>query len=150
MQEAGRWLKFDSGVGICPGQMHTEARYRERGKMLLDERLGLVLGLWCPLENGNFKKFCQYFLSKLSFDKTKLGFCILPSKFFWIFVKMGFSSSSAGYHGISNQSFIWFEFREKVEYWGEKMKTHVSKISPGSRAHGSASGEVKSHKDLRR
>lgn len=30
------------------------------------------------------------------------------------------------------------------------MKTHVSKISPGSRAHGSTSGEVKSHKDLQR
>ena len=30
------------------------------------------------------------------------------------------------------------------------MKTHVSKISPRSQAHGSALGEVKSHKDLRR
>jgi hypothetical protein len=57
VQEAGRWIKFDSGVEICPGQMHTEARYWVRGKMLLDGRLDLVMGLWCLLENGNFKKF---------------------------------------------------------------------------------------------
>jgi hypothetical protein len=63
---------------------------------------------------------------------------------------MVFSSSSVGYHGISNQSFIWFSFREKVEYWGEKMKTLVSKISLGSQAHGSASREVNSHKDFQR
>ena len=53
--------------------------------MILYERSGLVLGLRCPLENGNFKKFSQYFLSKLSFDKLSwvfefclrnfLGFC---------------------------------------------------------------------------
>ena len=45
VKEAGRWINFDSGVGICPGQMHTKARYRERGKMILNKRLGLVLGL---------------------------------------------------------------------------------------------------------
>ena len=90
------------------------------------------------------------FLSKLSFDKLSLVFCNLPWKIFWIFVRSGFLSSSVGFHGISNKIFIWFGFREKVKYWGYKMKTHVSKISPGSRAHGSASGEVKSHKDFQR
>ena len=118
VQEARRWTNFDSGVEICPGQMHTEDRYLVRGKILFDLRSGLVLGLRCLLENGNFKKFCQYFLSKLSFDKLSWVFCILPSKNFWNFVKMGFSSSSVGYHGIINQFFIWFGFQEKVEYWG--------------------------------
>ena len=81
VQEAGRWIKFDSGVGICPGQMHTEARYWERGKMLLYGRMGLVLGLCCLLENGNFKKFTQYFLSKLSFDKLSWVFAFCLRKF---------------------------------------------------------------------
>jgi hypothetical protein len=116
VQEAGRWIKTDSGVRICPGQMHTEAGYLGRRKILSYRRLGLVLDLGCLLENGKFKKFNQYFLSKLSFDKLSWVFCILPWKNFWNFVKMGFSSSSAGYHGISNQFFIWFGFREKVEY----------------------------------
>ena len=86
--------------------------------MLLDGRSSLVLGLRCLLENGNFKKFSQYFLSKLSFDKLSWFFCILPSKIFWIFFKIGFLSSSVGYHRISNPFFICSGFREKVEYWG--------------------------------
>ena len=105
--------KIDSGVGICPGQMHTEARYRVRGKILLDGRLGLVLGLQCLLENGNFKKFSQCFLSKLSFDKLSWVFAFCLRIFFGFFVKMGFSSSCAGYHGTSNQSCIWFGFERK-------------------------------------
>ena len=79
MQEAGRWLKFDSGVGIYPGQMHTEARYLGRRKIILYRRSGLVLGLRCLLENGNSKKFSQYFLSKLSFDKLSFD------KLSWVF-----------------------------------------------------------------
>ena len=118
VQEAGRWIKIDSGVGIYPGQMHTKARYLGRRKMLLYGRSGLVLDLRCLLENGNFKKFSQYFLSKLSFDKLSWFFAFCLRNSFWNFVKMGFSSSSAGYHGIRNQFFIWFGFREKVEYWG--------------------------------
>lgn len=120
LTDVARWITFDSGVGICSGQMHTKARYPVSGKKILGRRSGLVSGLWCLLENGNSKKFSHYFLSKLSFDKLSwvFVFCILPSKFFWIFVKIGFSSSILGYHGIRNQSFIWFGFREKVEYWG--------------------------------
>ena len=118
LTDVGRWITFDSGVGICSGRMHTEARYPVSGKKILGGGLGLVSVLQCLLENGNSKKFSQYFLSKLSFDKLSWVFCILPFKFFWIFVKIGFLSSSAGYNGIRNQSFIWFGFREKVEYWG--------------------------------
>ena len=70
--------------------MHTEARYLVRGKILFDGRLGLVLGLRCPLENGNFKKICQYFLSKLSFDKLSWVFAFCLGIFFgflskWVF-----------------------------------------------------------------
>ena len=70
--EAGRWITFDSGVGICSGQMHTESRYPASGKKILGVRSGLVSGLRCLLENGNSKKFSQYFLSKLSFDKLPI------------------------------------------------------------------------------
>ena len=69
VKEAGRWIKIDSGVGICPGQMYTQAGYLGSGKNILGRRSGLVLGLRCLLENGNSKKFSQCFLSKLSFDK---------------------------------------------------------------------------------
>jgi hypothetical protein len=43
--DAGRWITFDSGVGICSGQMHTEARYQVSGKKLLGRRSDLFLGL---------------------------------------------------------------------------------------------------------
>jgi hypothetical protein len=110
VQEAGRWIKFDLGVGICLGQMHTEARYLGRRKILLYGISVLVLGLWFLLENGNSKKFSQFFLSKLSFDKLSWVFAFCLRNFFGFFVKMGFLSSSSGYHGISNQYFIWFGF----------------------------------------
>ena len=90
MQEAGRWIKFDSGVGICPGQMHTEARYRVRGKILLDRRSGLVLGLQFLLENGNSKKFSLFFLSKLNFDKLSWVFAICLRTFFGFLSKVVF------------------------------------------------------------
>ena len=61
--------------------MHTEARYLGKRKMLLYGRSGLVLGLRCLLENGNFKKFSQYFLSKLSFDKLSWFFAFCLRKF---------------------------------------------------------------------
>ena len=74
MQEAGRWIKTDSGVGICPGKMYTEAGYLGRRKVLSYGRSALVLDLGCLLENDNFQKFSQYFLSKLSFDKLSWVF----------------------------------------------------------------------------
>ena len=53
--EAGRWITFDSGAGICSGRMHTEARYLGSGKNILGRGSGLVLGLRYILENGNSK-----------------------------------------------------------------------------------------------
>ena len=44
-------------------------------------------------------------MSKLNFDKLSWVFCNLPSNFFWIFVRSGFSSASVGYHGISKPIF---------------------------------------------
>ena len=58
--------------------------------MLLYGILGLVLDLWFLLENGNFKNFSQYFLSKLSFDKLSWVFTFCLRIFFGFFVKMGF------------------------------------------------------------
>jgi hypothetical protein len=114
----GRLITFASGLGIRTGQMHIEARYPVRGKNSLGRRLGLVSGLRCLLENGNSKKFSQYFLLKLSFDKLSWVFAICLRNFFGFFVKSGFSSSSAVFHGKRNQFCIWFGFQEKVEYWG--------------------------------
>ena len=71
---AGRWIKTDSGVGICPGQMHTEAGYPGRRKIISYGISGLILDLGFLLENDNFQKFSQYFLSKLSFGKLSWVF----------------------------------------------------------------------------
>ena len=90
LTDAGRWITFDSGVGIYSGQMHTEARYPVSGKKLLGGRSGLVLDLRCLLENGNFKKFSQYFLSKLSFDKLSWVFAFFLRNFFGILSKWVF------------------------------------------------------------
>ena len=55
---------------------------------------------------------------------------------------------SLGFIVLRNQYVTSIWIQEKMEDLGEKMKTHVLKISPGSWAHGSASGEVRSHKDF--
>jgi hypothetical protein len=57
----GRLITFAPGLGICSRQMHTEVRYPGRVKNVLGERSGLVSGLRCLFENGNSKKFSQYF-----------------------------------------------------------------------------------------
>jgi hypothetical protein len=85
-----RLRTLDSGVGICSGRMHTEARYPVSGKNLLGERSSLVSGLWCLIENGNSKKFSQYFLSKLSFDKLSWVFAFCLPKFFGFLSKLVF------------------------------------------------------------
>ena len=46
----------------------------------------------------------------------------------------GCSWPSAGFARLINQYVTWIRIREKMEDWGEKMKTHVSKITPGSSA----------------
>ena len=74
----GRLITFASGLAIHSRQMLTKARYPLSGKNILGGRSGLVSGLQCLLENGNSKKFSQYFLSKLSFDKLSWvsAFCL--------------------------------------------------------------------------
>ena len=92
LTDAGRWITFHSGVGICSGWMHTEARYLGSRRNILGGRSGLVLGLQCLLENGNSKKFSQYFLSKLSFDKLSWLIVVSPCLriFFGFLAKIGF------------------------------------------------------------
>ena len=90
LTDAGRWITFDSGVEIYSGRMHTEARYPVSGKKLLGRRSGLVLVLRCLLENGNSKKFSQYFLSKLSFDKLSWVFAFCLGIFFGFLSKLVF------------------------------------------------------------
>jgi hypothetical protein len=78
----GRQITFSSGLEILSEWMHTEARYLVRWKNFLGGGSGLVSGLWCLLENGNSKKFCQYVLSKLNFDKLSWVFAICLRNFF--------------------------------------------------------------------
>ena len=63
--------------------------------MILYGRLSIVLGLRCLLENGNFKKFSQYFLSKLSFDKLSWVFAFCLRKFLE-FCQNGFFELNCG------------------------------------------------------
>lgn len=42
LTDAGRWITFDLGVGICSGQMHIEARYSMSGKKILGRISRLV------------------------------------------------------------------------------------------------------------
>ena len=90
LADSGRLITFDSGVAICSGQMHAEARYPVSGKNLLGGRSGLVSGLRCLLENDNSKKFSQYFLSKLSFDKLSWVFAFCLGNFFGFLSKLVF------------------------------------------------------------
>ena len=86
----GRLITFSSRLGIRSGWMHTEARYLVRGKNVLGGISCLVSGLWCLLENGNSKKFSQYFLSKLNFDKLSWVFAICLRNFFGFLSEVDF------------------------------------------------------------
>ena len=90
MVARGRLIIFYSGLGIRSGQMHTEARCPMRGKNASGARLSLVLGLRCLFKNGNSKKFSQYFLSKLSFDKLSWLIVISLRIFFGFLSKVVF------------------------------------------------------------
>ena len=95
----GRLITFALGLRIRSRQVHTKVRYRGRGENFLGGRLSLVLGLWCLFENGNSKKFSQYFLSKLSFDKLSWLIVISPClrKFFGFLAKIGFFEFKCGF-----------------------------------------------------
>ena len=107
----GRLITFASGLGICSGHMHTKARYLGRRKLLSYGRSGLVLGLLCLFENGNSKKFSQYFLSKLSFDKLSWLIVICLRIFFLIFANSGF-----------------FEFKCRFS-WNKQPILHLVRVS---------------------
>ena len=130
--------------------MHTEARYPVREKNFLGGISGLVSGLWCLFENGNSKKFSQYCFVKTQFWQTKLGFLQFSLEFFLDFCQKWVFEFKCGFSWNKKPIFHLVRVSRESGILGLKMKTHVLKISPGSRAHGSASGEVKSHKDFQR
>ena len=86
----GRLITFASGLRIHSKQMHTESRYPMMEKNFLGGRSSLVLGLRCLFENGNSKKFSQYFLSKLSFNKLSWVIAICLRIFFGFLSKVVF------------------------------------------------------------
>jgi hypothetical protein len=56
------------------------------------------------------------------------------SNLFSLLAQDGCSRLGAWFSILSNQYVTSIGIQEKMEYLGEKMKTHVLKISPGSRA----------------
>ena len=86
----GRLITFAPGLRIRSEQVHTEVRYPVRGNYISGGRSSLVSGLRCLFENGNSKKFSQYFLSKLSFEKLSLLIVICLGKFFGILLEVVF------------------------------------------------------------
>ena len=86
----GRLMTFVVGLRICSGQVDMRVRYPGSGKNASGARLSLVLGLRCLFENGNSKKFSQYFLSKLSFDKLSWLIVICLRIFFGFLLKVVF------------------------------------------------------------
>ena len=115
--------------------MHTKARYPVRGKNVFGGRSGLVSGIRCLFENGNSKKFSQYFLWKLSFDKLSWLIVICLRKFFgfcqkWFFeFKCRFSwnnqpifhlvrvSIESGISGFKNENPCFEKFSEVLGSW---------------------------------
>ena len=78
----GRLITFAPGLKIHSEQVDMRVRYLGRGKNSSGARSSLVLGLRYLIENGNSKKFSQYFLSKLSFDKLSWLIVICLRNFF--------------------------------------------------------------------
>ena len=58
----------------------------------------------------------------------------MTSNFFSTWAQDGYLRPSAEFNVLNNENVISIEIREKMEDLGEKLKTHVSKISLGSRA----------------
>ena len=86
----GRLINFAPWLKICSGQIDMRVRYLGRGKNSLGARSSLVSGLRYFTENGNSKKFSQYFLSKLSFDKLSWLIVIYLGKIFRLLLKVVF------------------------------------------------------------
>ena len=86
----GRLITFSPRIKIPSGQVHIEVTYPMRGNYVSGGISGLVSGLQCLFENGNSKKFSQYFLSKLNFDKLSWLIVICLTKFFGFLLKLVF------------------------------------------------------------
>ena len=97
-------------------------------------------------ENWNWMKNWLSMNSTLRiFSKTN------SSSWLWIFLSWAqnrCSRMSAYFSRLNNQNVTLIEIQKKMEEFGEKMKSHVSKISPGSRASFYPSGETMSHNEF--
>ena len=80
----GRLITFSLGLRIRSSQVDMRVRYPGRGENASGARLSLVSGIRCLFESGNPKKFSQYFLSKLRFDKLSWLIVIWLRIFFLI------------------------------------------------------------------
>ena len=78
------------------------------------------------------EKLAKYGFNTLNFFQKPILLHALEKFSTWD--QDGCSRLGARFSILSNQNFTSIEIWEKMEYLGEKLKTHVSKISPGSRA----------------
>ena len=86
----GRLITFSPGLRIRSSQVDMRVRYPGRGENTSGARLSLVSGLQCLFENGKSKKFSQYFLSKIIFDKLNWLIVICLRIFFGFLIKVVF------------------------------------------------------------
>ena len=99
-------------------------------------------------ENWNWMKNWLNMDSTLGiFSKTNSSSWL---RIFYHLSSNSFSRSSGVFSKLNNQNSTSIKIQKKMEEFGEKMKTHVSKISLGSLALVWPSGKIKSHNGFRR
>ena len=98
-------------------------------------------------ENWNWMKKCLWIRHLQFFRKPIL---LHDLEFFLTWSQNSCSRPSVEFVILKNQNSTSIKIRKKMEEFGEKMKTHVSKISSGSRASVMSSGKMKSHNRFQR
>ena len=142
LQLAGRWVKSTWWPESWSEGVNFAVRYHGRGISVSNNELDHSLGLLHMCETCNSQKFGQLFCAwklKLKDKLAKYGISSKTNSFTWLrkfslLAQDGCSRPSLGFSILSKQYVTWIRTREKMEDWDEKIKTHVSKNSPGSRA----------------
>ena len=140
LQLGGGWEKSTKWPESWYGRVDFVVKYPRRGISISDHDLDHSLGLLQPCETCNSQKFGQLFCAwklKLKEKLAKYGISSKTNSSSWlrkfsILAQDGCFRPSAGFSRLRNQYVTWIKIQEKMVDLGEKMKTHVSKISLGS------------------
>ena len=139
---AGRWEKSTWWTESWSRKVDLAVRYPGRGISVSNHDLDHSFGLLYLCEIGNCRKFGQLFCAwklKLKEKLAKYGISSKTNSSSWLqkfslLAQAGCLRPSVWFSQLINQYVTWIGIREKMVELGEKMKTHVSKISSGSRA----------------